>query len=89
MNHNVLVVNPKDNVVIALKDFREGDKVLLLTGNRFKVLSDVPYGHKIAIVDIKNGSEVIKYGEPIGHLKSDVEMGDWIHLHNILIEEDV
>ena len=33
---------------------------------QFKVLDDIPIGHKVALVDLKPGDTVIKYGVDIG-----------------------
>ncbi len=43
----------------------------------------IPYGHKIALSDIKKGDYVIKYGFPIGRAKVDIEKGEWVHSHNL------
>ncbi len=40
-------------------------------------------GHKYAICDIKNGENIIKYGEPIGHAVCDIKKGEHIHTHNM------
>ena len=40
-------------------------------------------GHKYARVDIKNGENVIKYGNPIGHAICDIKKGEHIHTHNM------
>ena len=40
-------------------------------------------GHKYALRDIKNGENVIKYGQPIGHATEDIEAGDHVHTHNV------
>ena len=44
---------------------------------------EIPAGHKMALADIDEGEEVIKYGCPIGFAKENVKKGDWIHVHNI------
>ena len=49
-----------------------------------KVLDNVPYGHKIAIVDIKEGDHIMKYGESIGAALRDIPKGDYVHVHNII-----
>ena len=38
-------------------------------GHHFEIqlLSDVPYGHKIALCDIKKGEEIIKYRPSVPH----------------------
>ena len=48
-----------------------------------KVLDNVPYGHKIAIVDIKEGDHIMKYGESIGIATADIQRGDYVHVHNV------
>lgn len=40
-------------------------------------------GHKYALCDIKNGENIIKYGNPIGHAISDIKKGEHIHTHNM------
>ena len=40
-------------------------------------------GHKYALVDIKRGENVIKYGNPIGHATSDIKCGEHVHTHNL------
>ncbi len=40
-------------------------------------------GHKYAIRDIKNGENIIKYGNPIGHAVCDIKTGEHVHSHNM------
>lgn len=40
-------------------------------------------GHKVAILDIKKGQSIIKYGNPIGYAIEDIKAGDLVHTHNI------
>ena len=40
-------------------------------------------GHKFAICDIKEGENVIKYGQPIGHAICDIKKGEHVHTHNV------
>lgn len=40
-------------------------------------------GHKYALIDIKKGENVIKYGSPIGHATEDIKKGDHVHTHNV------
>lgn len=40
-------------------------------------------GHKYALCDIKNGENIIKYGNPIGHATVDIKKGEHIHTHNM------
>lgn len=36
----------------------------------------IPYGHKIALRDIQEGEQIIKYGFPIGRAKKDIKKGE-------------
>ena len=47
------------------------------------VHSDIPYGHKIAVVDIPAGNPIMKYGESIGRASHDIQRGDYVHVHNL------
>ena len=40
-------------------------------------------GHKYALCDIKNGDNVIKYGNVIGFATSDIRTGEHVHTHNM------
>ena len=40
-------------------------------------------GHKYARRDIKNGENIIKYGQPIGHATCDIKKGEHVHTHNV------
>ena len=64
----VLKINPADNVVVAIQPQSAG-AVITVDGKQITVLEDVPAGHKIAIVDLAEGENVIKYGFPIGHAR--------------------
>lgn len=44
----------------------------------------VPYGHKIAVRDIRKGEPVIKYGEHIGAASADIRKGEYVHIHNMV-----
>ena len=78
----LLRITPKDNVAVALSAIEKG-AVLTVDGITVTALSDIPAGHKIALTDIKQGENVIKYGFPIGYAKEDVAAGAHIHVHNL------
>ena len=44
---------------------------------------DLSNGHKYALCDIKNGENIIKYGQPIGHAICDIKKGEHVHTHNL------
>lgn len=75
-------INPKDNVVIALKDFSKGE-VISIDSSELAIINDVPKGHKIALVAITENEDVIKYGAPIGHATQAISAGEHIHVQNL------
>lgn len=75
-------INKDDNVAVALKHIAKGTTVNV-AGTDVTTLEDVPQGHKFAIKPIKKGDAVIKYGFRIGYAQADVEVGGWIHTHNL------
>ncbi|MCU1322483.1 MAG: galactarate dehydratase [Acidobacteriaceae bacterium] len=70
-------VHPADNVAIVVN---EGG---LPEGTRFecglKLLEPVPEAHKVALVDIRRGESVVRYGVNIGHAEQDIARGGWVH----------
>ncbi len=83
MAHNVMLINRKDNVGVALFDIGKGEKILLSTGAELDAVQDIPYSHKVALREIRTGEPVFKYGEIIGHARSDIGPGAWVHTHNL------
>lgn len=47
------------------------------------VCVDLETGHKKALCDISEGTDVIKYGFPIGYATTDIKSGDHVHSHNM------
>ena len=87
MQANAIEINSGDNVVVATMNIARGDRVVLNGGESFVALTNIPYGHKVARLDIADGMDIIKYGEPIGQAKGILKKGEWVHIHNIIIEE--
>ncbi|HEH5865016.1 TPA: UxaA family hydrolase [Campylobacter jejuni] len=72
-----IIVNEKDNVAIALRDFKKGEKVA-----NIELLNDIASGHKFALKDIKKNEIIIKYAEAIASASCDISTGEWVHIHN-------
>ncbi|WP_177224032.1 UxaA family hydrolase, partial [Neomoorella thermoacetica] len=77
-----LQLHEKDNVVVALVDIKAGEAVPV-AGQEIHLQEDIKVGHKIALLDIPAGHEVIKYGYPIGRTTRPVAAGCWVHSHNL------
>ncbi|HOO39427.1 MAG TPA: UxaA family hydrolase [Deltaproteobacteria bacterium] len=86
MKPNVIIINPQDNVAVALFDIPEGSPVLISGDLEFPALEDIPFSHKVAVKDIPAGKTVRKYGESIGCAGEDIRQGSWVHTHNLKTE---
>jgi len=78
-----------DDVAVVIHDVTSGDdiKVVTLQGEEFgtvKAVQDIPLGHKIALRDMAEGKEVIKYGRAIGRATQDIAQGAHVHTHNVV-----
>lgn len=78
----LLKINGKDNVAVAIGDMHK-DENAMVEGVNVTLLEDVAQAHKVAIVDIKQGENIIKYGNQIGHATKDIKKGQHIHTHNL------
>lgn len=76
-----------DNVVTVFGDAGEKDSVVVFDkkGNQTSLVlaNGIPYGHKAAVLSIKAGEQIIKYGEQIGIATRDILVGEHVHIHNI------
>lgn len=75
-------INENDNVIVALKEMKKGEKISL-ENTEIEALETIPAGHKMAVKDICEGADVIKYGFRIGTAKEEIKAGQWVHTHNI------
>ncbi|MCU0520782.1 MAG: UxaA family hydrolase [Anaerolineae bacterium] len=85
MKNVAILLNPSDNVATALSDLKAGESITVkLDETTYSVIlrEDVAFGHKYALRDISSGSDVLKYGLPIGTALHDIRAGDWVHVHN-------
>ena len=75
-------INPADNVAVAINPLSAGMKVNI-DGMDITLISDIPAGHKFALVEIPEGKNVIKYGFPIGHARHNIKKGQFLDHNDI------
>ena len=75
-------INPADNVVVCLRPFKKGENINV-DDQIITLLQDTPAGHKILLKDVRSGTNIIKYGYPIGHAREDLKQGQWINENNL------
>ena len=82
MSVKQIKIHPLDTIIVALEDIKEGE-VLTLDNQSLVILQPVERGHKIAIRPIRKGSNIIKYGYPIGHATENILAGEHVHTQNL------
>lgn len=83
MNESTFIkINPADNVVVCLRPFQKGETIDV-DGKTITLLQDTPAGHKVLTADAPEGSNIIKYGYPIGHAITDLKAGTWVSENNL------
>jgi LDH2 family malate/lactate/ureidoglycolate dehydrogenase len=80
---------PNDNVAAAIVAVGSAISVSVILNTSGKTVSllasrqKIPFGHKIALNDIADGSPVIRYGYPIGVATANIKQGEHVHSHNM------
>lgn len=75
-------INPADNVLVCLKALPQGT-TLQVDGKEITLLQDTPAGHKVLLEDVTQGTDITKYGYPIGHVREDLKAGQWVNEKNL------
>ena len=79
-----LVLHPGDNVAVVLSDFASGCP---LDGLSIRARTNIPSGHKIAIRNIEEGSQIKKYGQVIGTASRPIQEGEHVHVEEIVLTQ--
>jgi len=77
-----------DNVATTMDDLGSGEAVSVVSTDQetigiINVAQPIPFGHKLAILPIKQGEVVTKYGEVIGVASTYIAPGEHTHIHNV------
>src|SRR2546430_17263551 len=78
----VLQLDPRDNVLIALTDLKQGERVEFARKG-YSLLSSVPAKHKFATQNLEVGANVIMYGVLVGKAFKPVRQGELLTVGNI------
>jgi altronate hydrolase len=82
----VIHLHPQDSVAVARRALSAG--IELEDGSvRLTVRQAIPPGHKVALVGVRAGQPVRKYGQIIGFASAPIEPGDHVHTHNLVAGE--
>lgn len=85
MEQAAFQISMKDNVATALCDIVPGAVQILgdAPTSVIQAVMGIPKGHKIALRNIAQNEEILKYGVRIGMAVTGIASGEWVHLHNI------
>lgn len=75
-------LSSQDNVVVAVDAIAPGVSTAGTTAGQ-----RIPRGHKMAIAKIEPGAPVRKFGQIIGFASRPIAPGDWVHEHNVALQE--
>lgn len=82
----VVMMKRQDKVAVALSSIPAGSLVLVTCQGQtleIELQDEIEFGHKFAVVPIRNGEDVVKYGEVIGVAVQDIAVGELVHVHNV------
>jgi len=82
MNHKVLKVNSKDNVIVALSNLSKGD-IISFEDIFYELQENIPAKHKFYMHDMQPGDEVTMYGVLVGKIQLPVKSGSRMSTENL------
>jgi altronate hydrolase len=82
MNRKVIRVHPADNVLVALTNLEDGDRVAY-NGDEYTITSRVPAKHKFVTEELQPGDPVKMYGVLVGKAERLIPKGSVITTTNI------
>src|SRR6202167_3799592 len=85
MESAVLKLDSKDTVLIALENFRQGERINF-SNHTYVLASDVRAKHKFATEDLAAGSDVIMYGVLVGKARQPIRAGEILTTRNTVHE---
>jgi len=87
MIRKTIFLHPDDNVATVLEKIEAGTEVQIEKSpteiQTVTAITKIPFLHKIAIIDIPEGTAVIKYGQIIGRATQNIKEGEHVHTKNL------
>ncbi|WP_158734848.1 UxaA family hydrolase [Alteribacillus sp. YIM 98480] len=82
MAEPIIRINKKDNVAVLIVNEEPGS-TFTIDNTSVTLQEEIAPGHKIALEDISEGEDIIKYGNPIGKATKFIKKGQWVHTQNV------
>ena len=89
MATDIIIHDQKDNVgVVVIEKItpKQDCKCWIMENDGstdIQSMDEIPLGHKIAMVDLKEGDTILKYGHSIGKTVAPIGKGNHVHTHNL------
>ena len=86
MRIDAIAIRDADNVATALRELAAGEDIVVGILDRtvpVRLRQAIPFGHKLALTDIPQGANIVKYGEVMGRATQTIPAGAHAHVHNI------
>ena len=89
MATDIIIHDEKDNVgVVVIEKIvpKQDCKCWIMendTSVNIQSMDEIPLGHKIAMIDLKEGDTILKYGHDIGKVVKSIKKGEHVHVHNV------
>jgi altronate hydrolase len=82
VDNAVLQLDPRDNVLIALRNLRQGE-IVGFNGSQYTLASGIPAKHKFAIQNLAQNADVIMYGVLVGKTTKPLGIGELLTTQTI------
>ena len=88
-NTDIIIHDEKDNVGVVVIEKITPDQEcncwIMENDKSVKIQSknEITLGHKIAMIDFKEGDTILKYRHYIGKVVKDIKKGEHVHVHNV------
>lgn len=84
--YDAIRLHEDDNVATLVRAVEAGARIKVAGGAGAAELiagEPIPLCHKVALVEIRAGDKVRKYGQPIGSALAPIAAGRHVHVHNM------
>ena len=83
IKNTVLKVHPNDNIIVALRDFR-AEEMVMLEAESFQLREPIPIKHKFSAKHFNVGDTIIMYGVIVGKATREIPVGSRISTDNVV-----
>jgi altronate hydrolase len=79
---NYVQIDPKDNIIVAITDLKQGS-IVIIQNTEITLKENIKGKHKFALIDFNTGDEIFMYGVLIGKAMQPISRGSAITVENL------